>query len=58
MDERRLQSILFGTESQDSAVLTRLRDGAKLVADWGGTLEAHSELGVGTRFRVDLKGFI
>ena len=58
MDERRLQSILFGTESQDSVVLTRLRDGAKLVADWGGTLEAHSELGVGTRFRVDLKGFI
>lgn len=58
MDDQRLQAILFGTDPLDSELLIQLRQGAGLVAAWGGTLEAHSELGMGTCFRVNLKGFI
>lgn len=58
MDDERLQSILRGDAQQDSPVLAALRDGAKRVAEWGGTFEAHAELGVGTRFHLSLKGFI
>lgn len=58
MDDQRLQAILFGPDPLDSELLIELRKGAGRVAEWGGTLEAHSELGVGTRFRVNLKGFI
>ncbi|MDP2828871.1 MAG: CHASE2 domain-containing protein [Sulfuricellaceae bacterium] len=56
--EDRLQSYLHGDSSQATDEFGKLQQSAMRVAYWEGRLEGHSEIGVGTRFELKLKGFI
>lgn len=56
--EERFQSYLQGDALQATDGFRKLRQSMARVASWEGSLEGHSEIGVGTRFELKLKGFI
>jgi signal transduction histidine kinase len=56
--EERFQICLRGDTSLATDEFKKLRQSALWVERWGGALEGHSELGVGLRFELKLKGFI
>lgn len=56
--EERLQHYLHGEASLSTEEFRKLRASFNRVTYWDGTLEGHSEIGVGTRFELKLKGFI
>jgi CHASE2 domain-containing sensor protein len=56
--EERFQSYLQGDALLASDDFRKLRQSVTRVASWEGLLEGHSDIGVGTRFDLKLKGFI
>ena len=58
MPEERFQAYLHGDASLSTEEFRNLRQSAVRVEHWGGALEGHSEIGVGTRLELKLKGFI
>lgn len=58
MPPERFQSYLHGDAAVATEEFKKLRNSVLRVAHWGGELGGHSEVGVGTRFELKLKGFI
>ena len=58
MPIERLQDYLAGGGDVNSEKFARLRQTVEYVRNWGGTFEACSEIGVGVRFQLKLKGFM
>ncbi|NOZ54753.1 MAG: CHASE2 domain-containing protein [Gammaproteobacteria bacterium] len=56
--EERLNNYLYGEMSSSTELFQQLRNSVHIVQDWGGNLEAHSDVGVGMRFNLKLKGFL
>jgi hypothetical protein len=53
-----LQGYVHGDEPIDSVELQTIRDSAKWIASWGGTLEAFSGVGVGIHFTAHLVKYL
>ena len=58
MPEERFHTYLHGDAPVATEEFKKLRKSALRVVHWGGELQGHSEVGVGTRFELRLKGFI
>jgi len=56
--EERLNNYLFGEPTASTELFQQLRNAVRIVQDWGGDVEAHSDIGVGMRFNLKLKGFL
>jgi len=56
--EERLNSYLFGETNTSTELFQQLRSAVRIVQNWGGDIEAHSNVGVGMRFNLKLKGFL
>lgn len=54
----RLQEYLHGKEALRSEELRGLRQAARRVSEWGGSLEGESQVGVGMRFTLRLRPYL
>lgn len=57
MPDERLQQALFGDEEDPSAEIRILRRLIPGIRNWGGNLSCESRMGMGTRFRIELRLF-